>query len=99
MKIKNLNKIFRVLCKFRYYKNWKDIILAYARNNNPTKVVLKNGVTICAPETNSILRGVKRVFFKKAYNRTNCEIVENKLFLVFNLIINYLLVVDKLFKL
>ena len=60
--------------KFRNYENWKDIIREYARDKNPTKVVLKGGVTISAPETNSILRGIKRIFLRNTYNPTNYEI-------------------------
>lgn len=74
MNTRNLNKILQVLIKFREYKNWKDIIREYARDKNPTKVVLKGGLTISAPATNSILRGVKRIFFNKTYNPVNYEI-------------------------
>ena len=58
MKIKNLNKIFQVLFNFREYENWKEIIGEYARDEDPTKVVLKGDITISAPVTNSLLRGV-----------------------------------------
>ncbi len=77
MKFNNLNKILQVLFKFRDYENWKEIIWEYARNRKPTKVVLKGGVTISAPETNSILRGVKRIFYKNTYNPTHYEIGAN----------------------
>jgi FkbM family methyltransferase len=62
------------LFKFREYENWKDIIREYARDKNPTKVVLKGGITISAPATNSILRGVKRIFSRNTYNPKNYEI-------------------------
>ncbi len=74
MKIKNLNKIVQVLFKIQEYKNWKEIISEFARDKKPTRVVLRNGVTISAPGTNSILRGVKRIFLRKTYNPVNYEI-------------------------
>ncbi len=74
MKIKNF---FEVLFKFREYKNWKDIIQENTRDKNPTKVVLKSGVTISASARNSILRGVKRIFLRNTYNPTNYKIGVN----------------------
>ncbi len=77
MKIQNLNKILQVLFKFREYENWKDIVREYASGKKPTKVVLKNGVIISAPVANSIIRGVKRIFFRNTYNPADYEIGEN----------------------
>lgn len=64
-----------VLLAPRKYKNWAEVIISTAKRQEPSKVVLKNGLSI---EAEMSLRFVVReIFIDKAYNPPNLPIEKN----------------------
>jgi hypothetical protein len=79
MKLKTINKIFKLLINRSRYRNWKEILADI--ENKPTRVVLSNGLDIQCPKENSIMRALNRCFFARSYNPKNFTIDSNDIVL------------------
>ena len=77
MDFKTLNKMFQFFFKIPQFQNWQEIMTALAKGQKPSRVILKSGLKIEAPEDVSILRAIKRIFFKKMYLPSPLDIKRN----------------------
>jgi FkbM family methyltransferase len=61
----------------RKYKNWIDISISIFKGQNPTSVILRNGIQVDAPEDNTLLQMVDEIFFRNLYSPINFNIKNN----------------------
>ncbi len=69
--------MFQFFFKTPHYQNWLEIMAALAKGQKPSRVILKSGLKIEAPDDVSILRAIKRVFLKKMYIPSPLNIERN----------------------
>ena len=81
MKIKNAlyntKNIFYSIRNRRKYKNWKKIIISIVKGQQPTTVILRNGIQIDAPKYNDLLVMADEIFFRNIYNPVSLRIESN----------------------
>jgi FkbM family methyltransferase len=74
---KALSTARKILLGIREYKNWREIIMALINGQEPTRVVLRNGVQINAPKNNTLLEIVHEIFFRNVYTPADLPLETN----------------------